>query len=133
MSDKKRVVRLYPTVKVKGQSFKNVKKVTVPNQSMTLKEILKRFIRKESLPVNQEGIYEDRMGDLEKLDKMDIVDKMEIVDEIKSDMEKVKTHRQKEAKKKADEEQQKATEAMRQKIIEEQKQNDPLQKKEGSQ
>lgn len=129
MSDKKRIVRLYPEIKVKGQSFKKVKTVTVPNQSMTLKEILKRFIRKESLPVQQEGIYEERMGDLEKMDKMDIVDKMEIVDEIKSDMEKVTKHRKKEEEKKAAVEKEKATEAMRQQIIEEQKQNDPMHKK----
>jgi len=59
-------LRLYPPVKVTGQSFKNVKRIVLPSQSMTLREIIKRFIRKESLPIEKDGIYEDRYEDLEK-------------------------------------------------------------------
>lgn len=71
------IIRLYPPVKVAGQDFSKAKIVVVPQQSMTLKEIIKRFIRKESLPIEKEGIYEERMGDLEKLAKSDITYRME--------------------------------------------------------
>lgn len=76
-------VVLYPARPRKGQSFKGVKKFVVPNQSMTLQEILRRFIRKESLPVAKDGIYEERFGDLEKLAKKDITEQFEVVEELK--------------------------------------------------
>lgn len=82
MKQKKLV--LYPKVVVAGQKFKGVKKVTVPSQSMSLAEILKRFTRKESLPVEKDGVYEDRFGDLEKLKHEDITVRHEKVEEIKS-------------------------------------------------
>lgn len=83
-------IRLYPSVQVTGQSFKKVKRCVVPNQSMSLREIIKRFIRRESLPVHQEGSYEERFGDLEKLSKADIVVQMEKVDELKSQLDGIR-------------------------------------------
>lgn len=65
-------MHLYPKVERKKRSFKNVKKQVLPMQSMSLKEIIQRFVRKESLPIAKEGFYEDRMGDLEKMSKEDI-------------------------------------------------------------
>lgn len=64
--------RLYPPVKVTGKSFKGVKVITVPDQSMSLADILKRFIRKESLPVAREGFYSEELGDVEKMQKQDL-------------------------------------------------------------
>lgn len=64
-----RKLALFPSkaVKGKGQSFVGVKRVVIPNQSMTLHEILERFTRKEALPVMREGYYETRFGDIEKM------------------------------------------------------------------
>lgn len=77
-------VRLYPPVKVTGQSFVGVKRVTQPNQSMSLREIVRRFIRRESLPIANQGIFEERFGDLEKISKSDIVEQLERAEELKS-------------------------------------------------
>lgn len=98
-----RVVRLYPPFKVKGQSFKGVKRQVVPNQSLSLREIVKRFVRREQLPVNHEGLYEERFGDLEKISKQDIVEQMQRVEELKSQIKAFnKRVRDKEAKDAAD-------------------------------
>lgn len=59
------------------------KKVVIPNQSMTLSEILRRFVKREPLPVSQEGIYHEGEYDLEKLAKEDFVVKDEVLDEVK--------------------------------------------------
>lgn len=75
--------KLYSPRPIVGQSFKNVHKHVIPKQSMTIKEIFARFVRKESLPIEREGYYEDRYGDLEKLAKRDIVDQMEVVQSLK--------------------------------------------------
>lgn len=77
------MIRLYPNVKVTGQSFRGVKRTVVPNQSMSLREILQRFVRRESLPIVHEGQYESRFGDLEKLNNEDITVKHERAQELK--------------------------------------------------
>jgi len=81
-------MRLYPKVKVIGQSFAGVKETAIPSQSMSLKEIIRRFVRRESLPIEKDGIYEERMGDLEKLANADITEKMERVEQLKSTIKK---------------------------------------------
>lgn len=70
-----------PTV---GQTFYHCKRMTVPGQSLSLAEILRRYVRREPLPQSHEGTYETRFGDLEKIARMDIVDQMEIVDSLKA-------------------------------------------------
>lgn len=70
-------MRNYPDRPVPGKSFKGVKKLTVPNQSMSLQEIIRRFTRNESLPIKQQGVYDTRFGDIEKIAKMDIYDQHE--------------------------------------------------------
>lgn len=92
-------LRLYPPVQRSRTSFKDVKSVTVPNQCMTLAEIIKRFVRKESLPIGREGFYEDRMGDLEKLGNEDIVVQLERAADLKS---KIKNAEARNAKADAD-------------------------------
>lgn len=84
---KKKLV-LYPSnIVYEKKSFKGVKKVTVPSQSMSLREILTRFTRKESLPVEKDGVYETRFGDLEKLKNEDITVQHEKISEIKNAVE----------------------------------------------
>jgi len=75
---------LYQKPVIKRQSFAGVKKVVVPKQSMSLREIVRRFVRRESLPVSHEGVYENRFGDLEKMRNLDIVDQLEIADDLKA-------------------------------------------------
>lgn len=64
---------LYPKFKVCSQDFTGCEIVTVPNQAMSLEEILKRFTRKEQLPIEQKGVYVEGLGDLEKQQYDDIV------------------------------------------------------------
>lgn len=71
---------------VARQSFIGQKVEVVPNQSMSLKEILRRFVKREALPVAREGMYEDRFGDLEKLKNADITEQMERIEQIKADI-----------------------------------------------
>lgn len=87
-------IRLYPSVKVARQSFKGVKKCTVPNQSMSIREILQRFVKRESLPVARNGVYEERFGDLEKISKADITEQFEAADEFKAVQKKFKKQEQ---------------------------------------
>lgn len=78
-------MRLYPQVTVKGKSFVGVKKHVVPMQSMSLREILRRFVRKESLPISHEGTYNDSYDyDLEKLAKEDMTVQQEVLAEVKA-------------------------------------------------
>jgi len=83
---------LYPKVPRKALSFKKCKVVVVPDQSMGLREIIKRFVRKESLPVQQQGYYEDRFGDLEKIAQEDIVVQLARAKEIGEYLAKAKAH-----------------------------------------
>lgn len=72
-----KVIRLYPKVPVKGQDFTGAKVVTIPSQSLTLKQILQRFVRGEKLPIEKDGFYSEKHGDVEKLVRMDILDQYE--------------------------------------------------------
>lgn len=62
-----KTLRLYPPVERKGQSFADEKTMAIPSQSMSLKEIIQRFVRRESLPVMRDGVYIEGLGDLEKM------------------------------------------------------------------
>lgn len=58
-------------------------------QSLSLKEIVRRFVRRESLPLSHEGTYNDLYDyDLEKLAKEDMTVQDEVLSELR---EKVKT------------------------------------------
>lgn len=83
--------RLYPAVPRNPQCFKKVKQVTVPNQSMSLREILQRFTRKESLPISKEGVYNEDYGDLEKMAHEDPVIQAERIAELKDTQQRYKT------------------------------------------
>lgn len=79
--------RLYPVVARRRQDFTGVKRVTIPNQTMGLKEMFKRYVRREPLPLEKEGIYVESDYDLEKVAKMDRVDQDEILSEMKAKSE----------------------------------------------
>lgn len=60
------------------------KKAVVPNQSLSLQEILERFTRGEPLEIGRIGaVYDDGAEDLEKMAHADLVDKQEFVDKLK--------------------------------------------------
>lgn len=129
----KQTWRLYPDRKRVGQSFKGVKDRCVPDQSMSLAEILRRFIRREELPVEKQGSYVDVGIDLEKIANADITEQMEVVDDIKSDLKKKEAHDKrlqkeaKEAKEKAEKDAASAAQAAQ--SGPKGQQNDPLDKK----
>lgn len=70
-----------------GQSFKKSQKFVVPNQSMTLQEIIRRFVKREPLPQMKDGSYHEGEYDLEKLAKEDRVVRDEVLEEVKRDVE----------------------------------------------
>lgn len=83
-----RNIRLYPPVVVKKQSFVGAKVHTLPSQSMSLREIILRFTRRESLPVEKQGVYYDQFGDLEKAQNLDITERMEKAEALKQKIAK---------------------------------------------
>lgn len=71
-----------------GKSFKDVPHITVPDQSMSLEEILQRFTRGEAVPVGQPVEYgsdiEDFLNvDLEKIANSDLTEKAEYISQLK--------------------------------------------------
>lgn len=68
----------------KGQDFSKVVDMTVPDQSLSLQEILERFVRNEPLPIGKGGEYDDDADldnplsiDLEKIARADMTEVME--------------------------------------------------------
>lgn len=66
-----------------GKDFSKIPDVTVPDQSISLAEMIRRFTRNEPLPVGQKVFYMDTKYDLEKVAKMDLVDKEAFIEEQK--------------------------------------------------
>jgi len=67
--------------------FNGVKRLTLPNQCMSLQEMLRRFVRREPLPVEKKGVYIETEYDLEKLAKEDRVHQDEVIEIMKQDVE----------------------------------------------
>lgn len=63
----------------KGQDFSKEEKLTVPNQAMSLQEIIERFTRNESVDVGFPVHFHESEDDLEKLRFLDPVDKREYI------------------------------------------------------
>lgn len=59
----------------KGQDFSNCELLTLPNQAMSLQEIISRFIRAEPLAIGKDVSFFESEDDLEKLLRLDPVDK----------------------------------------------------------
>lgn len=116
---------LYPARPVKYQSFKGVKKCTIPNQSMSLKEIIRRFVKREALPTMKEGIFVEGEYDLEKLSKEDLVIQNEVLAVVKADVAKKKSDlEQQEVSRKEEARSRKAAE--RAQLLKELSQQDPI-------
>lgn len=77
---------LYPVVPRVRQSFVGVKRVTIPNQCMSLQEMLRRFVRREPLPVERQGVFIESDYDLEKLSTLDRTEQDEVVADMKRDV-----------------------------------------------
>lgn len=93
-------LRLYPSRTVKAQLFKGVKVNTLPNQSMSLKEVLRRFTRRESIPLAKDIFYEQRFGDLEKFQHEDIFVQEERIKELRAFGERIKKQEEERKKQK---------------------------------
>lgn len=79
-----------------GEDYSHCEVITVPNDSISLEEMLRRFTVGEPLDVEHEGSYVPDLSeaddysdpvlkgvDLEKLGRADLVDKAEFVDKLK--------------------------------------------------
>lgn len=70
-----------------GKSFVGQVSLVVPDQSMSLHEILHRFTRGEAIPVGHAVAYDDQADtsdvDLEKVRHMDLVDREEYIDTLR--------------------------------------------------
>lgn len=88
-------LHLWPTVIVVGKDFTKSKVSTVPNQSLSLREIIKRFLRKESLPIEKEGFYADDLGDIEKIAREDITERHERAATLKRSIRESKERKEK--------------------------------------
>lgn len=96
-------IELYPKREQVFYSFTHCKRETVPGQALSLREIVRRFIRRESLPVGvNDGVYEERFGDLEKFAREDMFDQTQRADEWRSHVRKF-NERSQEPKPKPDE------------------------------
>jgi len=104
---------LYRPVKVTGQSYKDAKKHVVPNQAMSLQEIIQRFTRRESLPVEREGIFRTDMGDLEKQQTEDFTYHHERAQEIREKIKSAKKRMEDQHKARIDAELQKQIDAQK--------------------
>lgn len=104
-----KVLRLYPIVPRVQQDFSKAKVHVLPMQCLTLKEIIKRFVRREQLPIEHDGIYEENLGDLEKIQREDITVRMDRIETLKDGLDKrSKRIAREEAAKKAEEDAKKA-------------------------
>lgn len=81
---------VWPGVKIDGP------KIVVPDQAMSLHEILERFTRNEELPIGKDVQYHESDDDLEKISHMDLVDRAEYVQKLQ---ETQKMYKAQEAKK----------------------------------
>lgn len=113
---------LYPVVP-RVRQVNIGKKRTLPNQAMSLREMLKRFIRREALPVERKGVYIETEYDLEKIPHLDRTEQDEILTEMKAKTAKAKEKLDK--RQKEDQEKAIAAEIEKQKAEDAKKQSDP--------
>lgn len=86
----------YATPAVSVGVLTRAKKIVVPNQAMSIHEILERFTRNEQLPIGKDVQYHESEDDLEKISHMDLVDRAEYVEKLQ---ETQKLYQAQEAKK----------------------------------
>lgn len=86
--------------------FPGVKARTIPDQAMSIKEMFRRFVRREPLPLERDGVYVESEYDLEKISHMDTIEKREILEEMREkvsakDAKVKRAQKEKEEKEKA--------------------------------
>lgn len=96
-------------------------KIVVPDQSLSLREILERFTRGEPLHIGKDVQYDESGDDdLEKVSKMDLVERDEFIQKQKD----VQDRYSKQEKRKAAAEKKRLDELAVQKLVEEKKQGE---------
>lgn len=102
---KDRVVYLYPPY-VRHRRMAEGKKFTLPDQCMSLAEMFRRFVRREPLPVEKQGVYIESDYDLEKVANMDRLEQEEVLSEMREKTQaaeaKVKSAQRKKKKEEID-------------------------------
>lgn len=77
----KKLKSAYGGPRYAGQDYSNVVDLTIPDQSLSLQDILERFTRNETLPVDMGGEFGDEdfdnplNVDLEKMGRADLTEK----------------------------------------------------------
>lgn len=97
----------------KPRLFPGVKSKYVPDQAMSIAEMFRRFVRREPLPAEKDGVYVESEYDLEKISHMDVIEKQEVLAEMKerTTLKENKMKAAQEKQRKAEEEKLKAAEA----------------------
>jgi len=103
----KAIVYPAPSAGTRAQNKKG--KLTVPDSSMSLKEILNRFVRNEAVPVGRNVTWHESDDDLDKIAHADLTEQAEFVE------------KQKETQRKYDREQKEATRKRREALKEEER------------
>lgn len=80
------ILRKTPTKRPPGSGVK----LTVPRAAMSIAEMLRRYVRREALPMERHAVYIDAGHDLEKLSKMDRVDQQDVLNEVRDNVARMK-------------------------------------------
>lgn len=93
-----------PGVIYLDENGRRQKKLTVPNRSLSLQEILERFTRGEPLEVSLgEGTYHESDTDLEKMAHKDLVDREEYTERLRQTQKNYEKQERAKAKKRKEE------------------------------
>lgn len=87
-----------------GADFSKEKVQVVPDQSLSLQEILTRFTRGEPLEIGREVNFHDSPDDLEKIAHLDLVEREEYIESMKEIQKRYKEQEEARKKKAIDEE-----------------------------
>lgn len=74
----------------KGQNYSKEVVLTLPNQALSLAEIIERFVRHEPLQIGKDVSYHESEDDLEKLQRLDPVDRMAYIRKMQDIQDKFK-------------------------------------------
>lgn len=80
----------------------NKPSVTIPDQSMTVKEIMSRFARGLSVTGNKVPVYNGEDDDMPDLSRLDLVERQEVLEQVEQEVKDIKARiNETQAKKKA--------------------------------
>lgn len=75
--------KVHMEVARRPRMFPGVKKLTIPDQAMSLAEMFRRFVRREPLPQEKPAAYVESPYDLEKVAHLDVLEQEEVLAEMK--------------------------------------------------